>query len=387
MAAFAAGSGRRARRDDRDRGRDRRAQRDRDADRERRALRDLPAAPAARARRARRAPLALPARRAADAAARRGCGALARHADGFRLAEIDLALRKEGELIGTRQSGLGQFRVARLPEDAQLLELRARPRRGDHRRRPGAARARARAARRGARARSSAARRSSRSPPEARSTAACSVTVLGMRVIAGAPRRQAPAGAGGQGHAADLRPRPRGGVRDARRRRGARVLDLFAGTGALGIEALSRGAAQRRVRRARRRRGAGPERRTSRRSASPRRRAEVRRGDALEALRGAASAKRHTIWSSSTLPTGGRDQHRRRRATDRRAVGSRAVGDPAGAAEPGRARRRRERPASAARARACALERQQALRRHFDHNPPPPMTPPRKIDSRLPGLI
>jgi ATP-dependent DNA helicase RecG len=49
--------------------------------------------------------------------------ALARHADGFRLAEIDLAMRKEGELIGTRQSGLGQFRVARLPEDAQLLEL------------------------------------------------------------------------------------------------------------------------------------------------------------------------------------------------------------------------------------------------------------------------
>jgi len=48
--------------------------------------------------------------------------ALAKHADGFRLAEIDLALRKEGELIGTRQSGVGHFRVARLPEDAQLLE-------------------------------------------------------------------------------------------------------------------------------------------------------------------------------------------------------------------------------------------------------------------------
>jgi ATP-dependent DNA helicase RecG len=49
--------------------------------------------------------------------------ALVRYADGFRLAEIDLAMRKEGELIGTRQSGLGQFRVARLPEDTQLLEL------------------------------------------------------------------------------------------------------------------------------------------------------------------------------------------------------------------------------------------------------------------------
>ena len=31
-------------------------------------------------------------------------------------------MRKEGELIGTRQSGLGQFRVARLPDDAQMLE-------------------------------------------------------------------------------------------------------------------------------------------------------------------------------------------------------------------------------------------------------------------------
>jgi ATP-dependent DNA helicase RecG len=48
--------------------------------------------------------------------------ALAQHDDGFKLAEIDLELRKEGELIGTRQSGLGQFRVACLPEDAALLE-------------------------------------------------------------------------------------------------------------------------------------------------------------------------------------------------------------------------------------------------------------------------
>jgi ATP-dependent DNA helicase RecG len=48
--------------------------------------------------------------------------ALAEHTDGFRLAEIDLELRSEGELIGTRQSGLGQFRVARLPQDAGLLE-------------------------------------------------------------------------------------------------------------------------------------------------------------------------------------------------------------------------------------------------------------------------
>ena len=48
--------------------------------------------------------------------------ALAEHRDGFKLAEIDLELRGEGEMLGTRQSGLAQFRVARLPEDAELLD-------------------------------------------------------------------------------------------------------------------------------------------------------------------------------------------------------------------------------------------------------------------------
>src|SRR5262249_11427663 len=36
--------------------------------------------------------------------------ALVAHSDGFRLAEIDLELRSEGELTGTRQSGFGHFR-------------------------------------------------------------------------------------------------------------------------------------------------------------------------------------------------------------------------------------------------------------------------------------
>jgi ATP-dependent DNA helicase RecG len=48
--------------------------------------------------------------------------ALAAESDGFRLAEVDLELRGEGELIGTRQSGLAQFRFAELPRDAELLE-------------------------------------------------------------------------------------------------------------------------------------------------------------------------------------------------------------------------------------------------------------------------
>ncbi|MBA2522250.1 MAG: ATP-dependent DNA helicase RecG [Solirubrobacterales bacterium] len=47
--------------------------------------------------------------------------AIARERDGFELAEVDLALRGEGEVLGTRQSGLPRFRVASLPEDAALL--------------------------------------------------------------------------------------------------------------------------------------------------------------------------------------------------------------------------------------------------------------------------
>ena len=48
--------------------------------------------------------------------------ALASHSDGFKLAEIDLELRREGEIIGTRQHGQQQFKIAELPRDAALLE-------------------------------------------------------------------------------------------------------------------------------------------------------------------------------------------------------------------------------------------------------------------------
>jgi ATP-dependent DNA helicase RecG len=48
--------------------------------------------------------------------------ALAEHRDGFRLAEVDLELRGAGDVLGTRQHGLPQFRVARIPEDAALIE-------------------------------------------------------------------------------------------------------------------------------------------------------------------------------------------------------------------------------------------------------------------------
>ena len=53
--------------------------------------------------------------------------ALAAHRDGFELAHIDLRLRREGELIGTRQHGFAQFAIAQLPDDEALLE-RARMR-------------------------------------------------------------------------------------------------------------------------------------------------------------------------------------------------------------------------------------------------------------------
>lgn len=41
--------------------------------------------------------------------------------DGFVIAEEDLRLRGGGEVLGTRQSGLPEFRVAMLPEDEELL--------------------------------------------------------------------------------------------------------------------------------------------------------------------------------------------------------------------------------------------------------------------------
>ncbi len=53
--------------------------------------------------------------------------AIANERDGFRLAEIDLELRGAGDVLGTRQHGLPDFKVARLPEDTELL-VRARDR-------------------------------------------------------------------------------------------------------------------------------------------------------------------------------------------------------------------------------------------------------------------
>ncbi|HEV8251028.1 MAG TPA: ATP-dependent DNA helicase RecG [Gaiellaceae bacterium] len=54
--------------------------------------------------------------------ARRRLEALVETTDGFALAEIDLELRGEGQLLGTRQHGLTDFRFARLRADRPLLE-------------------------------------------------------------------------------------------------------------------------------------------------------------------------------------------------------------------------------------------------------------------------
>ena len=53
--------------------------------------------------------------------ARQRLAAVEGESDGFKLAEIDLELRGEGEILGTRQSGLPRFAVAKLPEDGALL--------------------------------------------------------------------------------------------------------------------------------------------------------------------------------------------------------------------------------------------------------------------------
>ena len=127
MRAFKARRARRARRDDGDRGRRRRAERD-DHDRAGgRPLRPRPAPPAARPRRPRRRAVVLPADLARQGGADRRRAqarlqALVDTTDGFELAERDLELRGEGQLLGTRQSGLTDLRFTRLRADRDLLE-------------------------------------------------------------------------------------------------------------------------------------------------------------------------------------------------------------------------------------------------------------------------
>ena len=75
--------------------------------------------------------------------------ALAEHGDGFKLAEIDLELRGEGEMLGTRQSGLAQFKTRAAAGGRGAARARADASAHGARRRSRAAPARARPARRG----------------------------------------------------------------------------------------------------------------------------------------------------------------------------------------------------------------------------------------------
>jgi ATP-dependent DNA helicase RecG len=52
--------------------------------------------------------------------------ALVETSDGFELAEVDLEIRGEGQLLGTRQSGLSELRFTRLRADRPLLEAARR---------------------------------------------------------------------------------------------------------------------------------------------------------------------------------------------------------------------------------------------------------------------
>jgi ATP-dependent DNA helicase RecG len=55
--------------------------------------------------------------------ARKRLAIMRKTSDGFVIAEKDLELRGPGEVLGTRQTGMLQFRVADLVRDEQLLDL------------------------------------------------------------------------------------------------------------------------------------------------------------------------------------------------------------------------------------------------------------------------
>ena len=173
-----------------------------------------------------------------------GCRRSPGERDGFKLAEVDLALRGEGEILGTRQSGLPRFAVAELPED-EATAARG-PRRGAGAAAPPRLARRTRpsgplleAARRRFGAGAADPIRCSdddgaRASPESLEAAGSLVAPRGWKVRPTSDRvREAIFSALGE------------------RVVGARVLDLYCGTGALAIEALSRGAARGRPRRPR----------------------------------------------------------------------------------------------------------------------------------------
>ena len=164
--------------------------------------------------------------------------AVAELRDGFALAEKDFELRREGDVLGLAQSGLPRLRVASIQErDHQELAARARghaeallDERG--RIRPGNE-ATGRRARRGLAATGGRSRSEERRLTVADAGRVIAGTARGIRLEAPGPGTRPLADRVKQTLFAIIEPDLPG----------ARVLDLFAGSGAAGIEALSRGAA------------------------------------------------------------------------------------------------------------------------------------------------
>ncbi|MCA1590084.1 MAG: DNA helicase RecG, partial [Acidobacteria bacterium] len=56
------------------------------------------------------------------AVARQRLGIMEETSDGFRIAEKDLEIRGQGDILGTRQSGVEAFRIANIIRDLEILE-------------------------------------------------------------------------------------------------------------------------------------------------------------------------------------------------------------------------------------------------------------------------
>src|SRR4030095_1119483 len=54
--------------------------------------------------------------------ARERLGIMEETNDGFKIAEKDLEIRGPGEIMGTRQAGLPEFRIANLVRDLEILQ-------------------------------------------------------------------------------------------------------------------------------------------------------------------------------------------------------------------------------------------------------------------------
>jgi ATP-dependent DNA helicase RecG len=56
------------------------------------------------------------------AVAKERLGIMEETSDGFRIAEKDLEIRGQGEILGTRQSGIQSFKIANIVRDIEILD-------------------------------------------------------------------------------------------------------------------------------------------------------------------------------------------------------------------------------------------------------------------------